>query len=382
MEISEVPAEFAVNYTQSNNSATNEDVIAAYQAANPAPVVETPIVETPIVETPIVETPVVETPEPTPTPTFDWSKYGVSGEDELTARLSEANELKEKFKAVEQDLAVLPQVKNPFANDTLMQLNNFISKTGINDLALASEVIGANIDTLKSDPIKAMALELAISDPKMAAMGMAKLSEYVAQKNGVDLSEYKGEGYELPVTLQVDGLRALDAIENKKKEFATNDNFFVSLQNKATEQQREFAEKQGKWDVIIPNLRSSVKALTVDVDTQVEGVGKVSLNIAVSEQDVQSALEGLKQAGLFNMASPDEKGVAAVRGVLENNLRLANMETIIRESVKAAEGKIREGIVKENHNIAPVTTPRTTTTPNEKVVSAAEQAVNTNFGRG
>lgn len=375
------PAEFAMQ----NSHLTQDEINTQYteKYGTPQPPVDTPV-ETPI-ETPTeqpTETPVVETTEPpveasieTPVQTteFDYSRFGVNGEDELKERLNRVQTLESEYEKLKTEASVLDQVKNPFANDTIMQLNNFVAKTGINDLSFAAEVLSLSSETLKNDPLKAIVINEALNDPKLAALGMDKIKQYVAIKNGVDLNEYGTEGYELPVTLQVDGLKALDNIEKKKEEFVGKDNFFVTLQNEANERQRAVSENTEKWNLQLPNIRNSVKAITLEVDTQIEGVGKIPIQLAVSEQEVNSALESLKSVGALNMMQPDEKGVAAVRQAVENSLRVSKLESFVQNGIKAAEGKIRERIVAEKHNLAPVTERPSPPPSTEKVVSPAEQ---------
>ena len=167
-----------------------------------------------------------------------------------------------------------------------MQINNFIAKTGINDFNLAQQVLTASKEELAKDPLRALVLNEAISDPELAKIGLDKLRTYVAAKHGVDLSEYGQEGYELNVSLQVDGIKALNNIEKKKEEFVGNDNFFLTLQNQAQEQQRLTSERNTQWEQQLPSVRNSVKAVTMEVDTKVDGVGEIPITLAVSEQEV------------------------------------------------------------------------------------------------
>jgi hypothetical protein len=261
-----------------------------------------------------------------------------------------------------------------------MQINNFIAKTGINDFNLAQQVLSTTKEQLSKDPLQALVLNEAISDPELAKIGLDKLRTYVANKNGVDLSEYGEEGYELPVSLQVDGVKALNNIEKKKEEFVGNDNFFLTLQNQAQEQQRLTSERDAQWEQQLPSVKSSVKAVTMEVDTKVEGVGKIPITLAVSEQEVSSALENLKSVGVLGMANPDEKGIQAVRSAIESSLRNSKIEAFVVEGIKAAEGKIRERIIAEKHNLAPITDRPAPTKPVDKVVSPAEEFLNS-FGK-
>lgn len=388
MENVVIPAEYAMDFAQRNPSGSEDDMRAQYlqdnpptQTPEPTPSPEPEPTPTPTPD-PIEPTNVDPTPEPTPSPepSFDYSKFGVSNEDELRARLEKYNTLETEYNTLKQEASVLDHVKNPFANETVMQINNFIAKTGINDFNLAQQVLTASKEELAKDPLRALVLNEAISDPELAKIGLDKLRTYVAAKHGVDLSEYGQEGYELNVSLQVDGIKALNNIEKKKEEFVGNDNFFLTLQNQAQEQQRLTSERNTQWEQQLPSVRNSVKAVTMEVDTKVDGVGKIPITLAVSEQEVSSALENLKSVGVLSMANPDEKGIQAVRSAIESSLRSSKIEAFIVEGIKAAEGKIRERIIAEKHNLAPITDRPAPTKPVDKVVSPAEEALN-NWGR-
>lgn len=376
------PAEFA----SQNPNLSDEEMNTQYTEKYGKPIEPTPTPDpepTPTPDPQPTDVDPIPSPEPTPnpeptpepTPTFDYSSYGVSSDTELRERLQRVQTLEQEYEALKQDASILEHVKNPFANDTIMQLNNFVSKTGISDLSFAAEVLSTTNEALKNDPLKAIVINEALNDPQLAALGMDRIRQYVAVKNGVNLEEYGQEGYDLPVSLQVDGLKALTNIEKKREEFVNKDNFFVTLQNQAQEQQRLASEKSEKWNLQLPNIRTSVKQITKEVDTQIEGIGKIQLSLAVSEQEVQSALDNLKSVGALSMMNPDEKGVATLRQAVEDTLRNSKMELFMQNGFKAVEGKIRERLVAEKHNLAPVTE-RPAPAPITEVVSPAEAYLN------
>jgi len=375
-----------MDFAQRNPSGSDEEMRAQYLQDSPPTQTETTQTETTqaevVAETTQVETQqeVVAETETTETtqvaPSYDFSKFGVASEDELKSKLERLNSLETDYNTLKQEASVLEHVKNPYANETVMQINNFIAKTGINDFNLAQQVLTTTKEDLAKDPLKALVLNEAISDPELAKIGLDKLRTYVANKHGVDLNEYGQEGYELNVSLQVDGIKALNNIEKKKEEFVGNDNFFLNLQNQAQEQQRLTSERNTQWEQQLPSVRSSVKAVTMEVDTNIEGVGKIPISLAVSEQEVSSALENLKSVGVLGMANPDEKGVQAVRSAIESSLRSSKIDAFVVEGIKAAEGKIRERIIAEKHNLAPITDRPAPQKAADKVVSPAEEFLN------
>jgi hypothetical protein len=126
-----------------------------------------------------------------------------------------------------------------------------------------------------------------------------------------------------------------------------------------------------------------LKAITHSVDTGIDGLGQIQFSVAVSEHEVDEAIKSLKSFGVLEGLNPDKEGIASVRQAVEFNLRLAKMDDIIRESVKAAAGKLQENIVKDNLNVGPVTPQRITPAAQTgKVVSPAEQALDNFRGGG
>lgn len=365
------------------------DAVRDYlEKTQPTPqAVETPIEQTPVEPTPVEPTPSEPTPiEPTPTePTslVNWQDFGVETPDELKAKLAKLSEYEpivNKYNELAPQISVLDQVKNPFANDTIAQLNNFVNKTGISNLGLASEILSASTEDLQRDPLKAVAIKEILDNPSLSTLSMAQLREYVAQKNGVDLSEYGSEEYAMPITLTVDGTKAIQNIEEKRKEFANINNYFVDLQNNTKEQQRLLESRVEKWNVATPSILSSVREITVKVPSVIEGLEDVTVKVAVSPEEVQKSFEAIRGYFAQNVDATTES-LKQVQDVIVNNLRLAKQDEILKQSILATEGKLREKIVKESHNLAPITDQRLAPPKDENVVvSPNVEALKKKFG--
>jgi hypothetical protein len=372
----QVPAEFAMSYSSSNPSASAEDMAAAYSAQNPAPASEPTPEHIPSAE-PAPAGDIAPAADLTPQG-FDFSKFGLSGEDDLQNKMNRFTELESiasQYSQVQEEMKVLNMVKDPFANDAIRQINNFSKATGINDFNLATTVINTTDEDLTKNPIKAIAIDMLLANPKLSTVGLDELMEGVAQKYNVDLN-YIDEDTKFPALLKIDATTALESIGKKRGEYVSNDNYFVNLQQQAKAQEQNYAERQAKWDALVPTIGTPIKAISTVVDTGIEGVGSVEVSVAVSNDEVGRELKNLMDVGIFNYANPDDEGMVAVRQAVETNLRLAKMGDIIRESVKAAEGKIREQIVREQHNLGPITNGRIAAPSQQgKVISPAEQAM-------
>lgn len=379
-----VPADFAAEQMAMNPTMSVEDLVSAYQAANPvvAPVVtpaETPVVTTETTET--TETPVVtqtvETTETTetPTPTFDFSRFGVKDEIELQSKLERYGELEQvyqKYKEVEKDIEVLPMYKNPFADDSILKINNFVKETGIKDVRLASEIMGSTPEQLKADPLQALAIKELLDNPSFAGLGMKKVTDYVAKKYGVDMEQYGQSDYELPVTVELDSIKAISDIESKKEKFANFNNSFVSLQQEYAEQQRLATEWANTWETVTPSISNSLKAISVEMNSGLEGVGAVKFSVAVSDAELKQATDLMKS--VFKGYEPTSENQAAMRQAIEERLWLTKRSEILGEYAKQIHGKTYKAVVQEKHNLAPVTeTPANPNVAPKRELDAAEQ---------
>ncbi len=382
-----VPAEFAAEQLMVNPLMSDADLLTAYQAANPV-TTETPVVtqttettETPVVTTETVETP--ETPVTTDTPTFDFQKFGVSNELELQNKLSRIGELEQvyqKYKEVEKDIEVLPMYKNPFADESILKINNFVKETGIKDVRLASEIIGSTPEQLKSDPLQALAIKEMLENPSFAGLGMKKVTDYVAKKYGVDMEQYGQSDYELPVTVELDSIKAISEIEAKKEKFANFNNSFVTLQQQYAEQQRVATEWANTWETITPSIANSVKAINIELNSGLEGVGAVKFAVAVSDAELKQTTDSIKS--FFKGYEPTEDNQKAMQKAIHDSLRLAKMDEIMGEYAKQIHGKTYKAVVQEKHNLSPVTeTPIDPSMKPKRELDPAEQFFAQQFGR-
>lgn len=379
MEGLNIPADFAYTFSQSNPNASNEEISSAYAAhtaqnnnqsqsasgegdgssqSDSSNSGDSSKQEGSSDSASIQSTP------------YDFTKLGVQNEDELVGILGDYKKMKEESK-------IIDYVKNPFANDTIRQINNFSKSTGINDLGLATAIINTTSDDLKSNPVRAIAMDMLLANPKLASVGLDEIMEGVAQKYNVDLDYVGKEGYKYPSLLKMDATSAIESIEKKRSELLDGEDYFVNLQSQATKNESARQEHLTKWEQALPNVKAPLKALTHSVETGIDDIGKIEFSVAVSEQEVDEALKSLKSLGVLEGMNPDDKGIPAVRQAIEYNLRLAKLDDILRESVKAVAGKLQEKIVKDNLNLAPVTGQRVAPAPQSgKVISPAEQALN------
>lgn len=282
-------------------------------------------------------------------PSLNLEEFGVSSYDELKDIVKKAKEyepLVQKYKEYDPIMPYLNDVQNPFANDTINRLNNFVKSTGISDLSIASTILAADTESLKSNPVKALAIMEVLNDPDLAGIGFDKVMEYVAAKNNLDTDSTFDDLNEMPVAVRVELQKTLKSIENKRKEFDNKQDYFGYLQSQRTQQEQVMAQRMATWDNVLTDMGTKMKSVPVKVN--LEGMGEIVVDYAVSKEDLQKFIPEIR--GVISQLNPDEDGVSTAMKVLENRVWLENKTQIMQQVLKSAEGKIREAQVQKVHN--------------------------------
>lgn len=280
---------------------------------------------------------------------FDFSSLGFNNEDELKNYIQKAKEYEQiasKYKEVEHVLPYANDIQKPFANDTIQRLNNFVKTTGIDDLNLAAQILNTSDEDLKTDPVRALAILEVLNDKDLALLGFNRVMEYVANKNGLDVDSKYDSVDEMPIGLRIEAQKALKSIENKRKEFDSNQDYFTYLQNQRADSQRAMDERAGQWDKILQDIPTKMQSIPITLN--VEDVGEVTVNYAVSKEDLQRFIPDIQQYMLG--MNPDSQGIETAMKVLENRVWLENREQIMKQVLKTAAGRIKEDTVKNVHN--------------------------------
>ena len=295
------------------------------------------------------EPPVSTEPQTPVAPSLNLEEFGVSSYDELKDIVKKAKEyepLVQKYKEYDPIMPYLNDVQNPFANDTINRLNNFVKSTGISDLSIASTILAADTESLKSNPVKALAIMEVLNDPDLAGIGFDKVMEYVAAKNNLDTDTTFDDLNEMPVAVRVELQKTLKSIENKRKEFDNKQDYFGYLQSQRTQQEQVMAQRMATWDNVLNDMGTKMKSVPVKVN--LEGMGEITVDYAVSKEDLQKFIPEIR--GVISQLNPDEDGVSTAMKVLENRVWLENKTQIMQQVLKSAEGKIREAQVQKVHN--------------------------------
>jgi len=293
---------------------------------------------------------VIDNNDDTPPQTsFDFSQLGFNNAEELKSYIEKAKEYEQmanKYKEVEHVIPYANDIQKPFANDNIQRLNNFVRTTGIDDLNLAAEILNTSDDQLKTDPVRALAILEILNDKDLAILGFDRVMEYVANKNNLDVDTKYDNVDEMPVSLRIEAQKALKSIENKRKEFDSNQDYFTYLQNQRADSQRAMDERAGQWQKILQDIPTKMQSIPITLN--VEDVGEVTVNYAVSKDDLQRFIPDIQQYMLG--LNPDSQGIETAMKVLENRVWLENRDQIMKQVLKSAAGKIKEDTVRNVHN--------------------------------
>jgi hypothetical protein len=260
----------------------------------------------------------------------EWDKIRAKAEEHDTF-LPKYNELKNKWEEVEPIVNVLPSVKSPFADPAIHQLNHFVQKTGIKDLKFAQEVLNISADRLQEDPLRAIAISQILANPALASIGLENLMRNAALKNGIDpdmdMSDWSSDN---KLVIGIEAATALKNVTDKKSEFGQPDDFFVISDREAKSQAENRSRLEQEWSKATPQLLSEITKLNSEIE--IEGVGKVTSEVALSQSEVQGILDQLK--GTLQRINPDEQGRAQVKNILINAMRSASYEKGIEAAVR------------------------------------------------
>lgn len=353
-------------------------------AAQPANVVNEPVV-TPVVQpeaAPVV-TPQAEpqnngiTVTPAAEPVVTEPAVDFKAErDRLQAEREQIQKERDDYKSrLDEIEPVIPHIKNPFADPIIHQLNHFVSKSGIKDIRFATEVLNTSPEQIKSDPLRAIALAEGLSNPDLAAMGVEKLMLNALYENGIDRDTPMAEWPEdIKLKMEVKAARALKTISDRKAEWGSPEDFYVTSQAKAKEQQEIQQAQVKEWQRIVPGVLSEVKELNYDVD--VKGI-KMNVKVALSQTDIEDAFR--KVTHIIPTLTADDKGRSALKSHLEEALRSAKQvqvaQAIAEEYDRTHRANVEQEIHRAKYNGAPAVNIHSPETNTNKKLDEASEAI-------
>jgi len=287
-------------------------------------------------------------PDPASAPSFDFSKFGVQSEDELSQRLSSVEEMSKKlseYEGKQKEYDVFQQVRGkiqaPYADETIAKLNDFVKKTGISDHGVALQMIRMTPEEAATNPAKALAYKEVLENPDVLKFTtLADIEAAIASKYDIEDGESVGALTKLEVA------KAQKVIQEKLANVqADTSDVFVRLQQEAHAQAEAFQQAQERATQDAEKAVSRFSSLSVKV-------GEDVFNVSVRPEVLSQVKEATAQFAAY--LPVDENYQKTVDNYIQNLVRTAEFESILSTHAKHIEGKKTEEAVKSAHNGQPV----------------------------
>lgn len=306
------------------------------------PAIETPVTGPPTIADPPAEEVVITPATETAAPVYDFSKFGVNSEDELSARMQRLQELETKAAELDKFDQVKSKINNPYADERIAKINSFVKDTGIKDLGLAQQIVSTTAEDLAKDPIKTIAYKEILNNPDILNYLTPKdVEDAVRQRLNVEEGDT-----ELPPLARLEAANASKEVQTKVAGLSTtNTDVYINL---LQEQERLASDFQIKATRATNDVEKAVsKYSTLNVK-----VGGEDLSLAVSP-DILQQVKGY--ATEFAKHLPEnETYQQSIDGYITSILKTSMEDQIFTAYKSKIEGSLKEAAIKNAHNGGPV----------------------------
>jgi hypothetical protein len=328
---------------------------------------------------PINETP---TSEPQTPSSFEFSKFGLSSEDELKQRLDRLNEYEQKIEDINKSYEVLSRAKNPFADESIAKINRVYEVTGIKDMGFATKLLEATSDSLMENPIQALAMSAMIEKESYAKQGYDFIYRQIARENGVDPhTNYEDLDDDSKEMLRFKSIDAIEKIAEKQKEFNNNSDFFASLQNQYQESSKQQQEILSQWSEVRPTVVKSI-AEGLKSEYKHPELGTFELSVAIGEDRANELFQMFESS--LSQLSPDKTGIERIKSAaLQQAMTIENvhkiLDSVLPQMADKMRGQITEEVIRKNHNGGPTNIDRKDAPPAGKTFTWDDAFKSTKF---
>lgn len=197
-------------------------------------------------------------------PQLSWFK----GEDFDYESEEEAKEILKMGKSLKQKAEFVNQLENQFAEDRDAKISQFKKDTGIMGKigeVLADEIVLTDMEELRKNPLRMMAVAQALDDPSL--LKRFSLDDFEArlrkkyEAEGVDFEDKESRDYRL---FEMDSEGSAQKIEKYREKFGTVENPFALLQKNRELSNQQLSEKADKIKAEIRNFGNSKITRTIE----------------------------------------------------------------------------------------------------------------------
>lgn len=273
-----------------------------------------------------------------------YSNFGYEDEDSFKSDFEQmrslkdmANEIQSQKAQYENYLGILNEV-NEDPDPEILTLSAF-KKKGI-DINVATQILNINSDDLDSNPLKALVLSTAATNPDAyKKLGIEGIEQAIKEK-------YKMDDDDAPTaSMKLDAIRAIDDLNKIKSDVANVKNPYKFASELKQQKEADFVGKQQKAEAELKTFVSKLNEVEIK-----QGDDKFPLK--VSSEEINAVLNDpeAKFLGYFDVSTKEGKQAIKTwveKKIINHKLMTGDLVKSIREFDKAS---IKKEVVKEVHN--------------------------------
>lgn len=263
------------------------------------------------------------------------------GEGTTVQSILETRQQRESLEKQLADLKAKAQTSvNPFVNNDIAKLNEFIKKTGVSDYSLATTIL---------DPEKIKGLsaeEVLVNKKRLDGINLPteKLLEAVRQQYGKEEDEDGNVVYRQGALMEVDAEMARAALIKTGSEIEVQD--VSELEKQVNQEKQEKLQGLMKtWDTDFLLMQASSQKFQVKTG---DGEGEVA-DVEIPQDFVKGQVEALKAIVASNGLENNEESKKYLRSIVQNMYVAQNLGSIVGNIV----AQERERIDAEYHGGRP-----------------------------
>jgi len=254
----------------------------------------------------------------------DWEKV----KSEIPVALKAAKEYESRKSELEQLRSLN---SNPFANEQIAELNEFVKKTGITDVGTFQHIKG--LDLASADAIEIMVANEILESPQLIGKENVVRAKLIKQ-HGLDDSENTPDEIEVnKIALE----KNVNALREKLKGFQS---LKYTPQTPESVESAITQKAEGYKSLILGSV-ADITAIPVEAE---DGEGKMVkvLDYAIPAEYIQKSANNMAILMARQGLDVTEKTLPNIREAVINNAIVSNFKKIVHAAVKQREKEISE----------------------------------------
>lgn len=313
-------------------------------AATPPPVVPAAATPPPAVETPVTPPASVkpESTEPPPPAQPDLSKVI---NEKLKAIFGDDIEDEDSAKAYIESLKKAPEPVNPFANNYVKGLNDYLKANPSGTKDIYDKIV--SLDVSKLDHLQALKTKMLWDHPELSEADVDLfLKREFRQSDDIDDDEEKRMG---AVNLTIHGAKAKKELQELQERHRLPDD----QKAKAEEQDRE-ANRIESLKPVVKKLVDELAEVEFDLGENPEKEARGTFKYVISDQDLKKEIrKELNDVVQYSNITNSKEDLEVLKNTAMERLKVKRMQEIIKAACEHTETIVSERLRKKYSNAAP-----------------------------